>query len=257
MIPSILDEIDKDFVLGLANAIAIDVEWEQPFDGSFTMKEDFNKKDGSKKSVNMMHNTYETTGGADYLKSDKAQGIIIPYKEDTSLEFIAIMPNDNIDDYIANLTNDELKELENNKKTSNKKLHITLGLPKFSYSYDYNDFMNTLKDMGIKDAFDPNNADFTNIISKKDMKDNNIENLYVSTAIHKTYIDLNEKGTKAAAVTYFGLSKAGAVLDDYETINITFDKPFLYMIRDKKNHKVLFTGVVNNPNDYVKPSNNK
>ena len=94
--------------------------------------------------------------------------------------------------------------------------------------------------MGIKDAFDPSNADFTNIISKKDMKDNNIENLYVSTAIHKTYIDLNEKGTKAAAVTYFGLSKAGAALDDYETINITFDKPFVltswyqYCLSDSK-----------------------
>lgn len=252
MIPTLLNDISKDFVLGLANAIAIDVEWKQPFDGAATSNAEFTKKDGTKMNVNMMHNSYESNDGAYYIKSKKAQGIIIPYKDDTNLEFIAIMPDGNIDEYIKKLDKKEFETLEDSKRSSSRSLHINLGLPKFSYSYDYSKFMEMLKDMGMTDAFDEKDADFTNIIARNYMKKVGIENLYVSTAIHKTYIDLNEKGTKAAAVTYFGLDKATAIREDYDTINISFNKPFLYMIRDKKNNTLLFTGVVNTPSEYVK-----
>ncbi|MBR6073129.1 MAG: hypothetical protein IKP76_02275 [Bacilli bacterium] len=252
MIPTLLNDISKDFVLGLANAIAIDVEWKQPFDGAATRNAEFTKKDGTKMNVNMMHNSYESDDGAYYIKSKKAQGIIIPYKDDTNLEFIAIMPDENIDEYIKKLDKKEFETLEESKRSSSRSLHINLGLPKFSYSYDYNKFMEMLKDMGMTDAFDEKNADFTNIIARNYMKKVGIENLYVSTAIHKTYIDLNEKGTKAAAVTYFGLDKATAIREEYDIINISFNKPFLYMIRDKKNNTLLFTGVVNTPSEYVK-----
>lgn len=255
MIPKILDDISKDFVLGLANAIAIDVEWDQPFDASATREAEFIKKDGKKMNVNMMHNEYKSEDAAYYIKSDKAQGIVIPYKEETNLEFIAIMPNSNIDEYIKELDKKEFEKLEESKKSSKRDLHIYLGLPKFSYTYDYEEFMKMLKDFGIKDAFDDKSADFTGIISRDNMKKNNIDNLYVSTAIHKAYIDLNEKGTKAAAVTYFGIDKATAMREDYDVINISFNKPFLYMIRDKKNNVILFEGVVNTPSEYKKANN--
>ena len=256
MIPSILDDISKDFVLGLANAVAIDVEWDQPFDGNLTRQAEFTKKDGKKMNVNMMHNTYEYDKAAYYIKSDKAQGIILPYKEDTNLEFIAIMPNDNIDDYIKHLNKKEFEALEESKKSSSKSLHINLGLPKFSYAFDYSKFKEMLKDMGMTDAFDDRKADFTKIISRDNMKKNNMDNIYVSTAIHKTYIDLNEKGTKAVAVTYFGLDKALGIREDFDVINLSFNKPFLYMIRDKKNNVLLFTGVVNTPSEYKKTQSN-
>ena len=73
-------------------------------------------------------------------------------------------------------------------------------------------------------------------------------NLYVNTAIHKTKIELNEKGTKAAAVTYFGLDKATAVRPDYEVRNIVFNKPFVYIIREKNTGEILFFGTVYEPN---------
>ena len=252
MIPVLMDDISKDFVLGLANAIAIDVEWNQPFDGSLTRMAEFTKKDGTKMNVNMMHNTYETEGAAQYIKTNKAQGIIIPYKEDSNLEYIAIMPDDNIDEYIKNLDKKEFEKLSSSKRSSSKDLHINVGLPKYSYSYDYSKFKEMLVDMGIKDAFNKESADFTNIIAKNYMKKVGIENLYVSTAIHKTNIDLNEKGTKAAAVTYFGIDKATGIREDYDTINISFNKPFLYMIRDKEQKVLLFVGVVNTPSEYIK-----
>ena len=252
MIPSIMDDISKDFVLGLANAIAIDVEWETPFNGDATRQAEFTKKDGTKMNVNMMHNEYSQEGSIEYIKSDKAQGVIIPYKEKTDLEYVAIMPNGDIDDYIKNLSAKEFEKLDGSKRTASKDLHINLGLPKYSYSYDFSKFMDMLKSIGISDVFNATRADLTNIMPRDYMTKKGIENLYVSTAIHKTYIDLNEKGTKAAAVTYFGIDKALGIREEYETINISFNKPFLYMIRDKKNNVVLFTGVVNTPSEYVK-----
>ena len=81
-------------------------------------------------------------------------------------------------------------------------------------------------------------------------KSNNIDRLYVSEAIHMTHISLNEKGTKAAAVTYFGVDKATALEDKKEKIDITFNNPFMYMIRDSKTKEILFFGVVENPNEW-------
>jgi serpin B len=75
-----------------------------------------------------------------------------------------------------------------------------------------------------------------------------MDNIYVSDAIHKTYIDLNEEGTRAAAVTYFGIKTSGAFIDDYELVEIEFNKPFIYMIRDKSSKEVLFFGTVYEPN---------
>ena len=75
------------------------------------------------------------------------------------------------------------------------------------------------------------------------------ENIYVSDAIHKTYIDLNEKGTKAAAVTYFGMKALGAFIDD-KMIDIEFNRPFMYMIRDNKTSEILFLGSVYEPNKW-------
>ena len=81
-------------------------------------------------------------------------------------------------------------------------------------------------------------------MKKSDMDDN----LYVGTTIHKTYIDLNEKGTKAAAVTFFGIDSYAALPQDKEIVNIEFNRPFVYMIRDAKTKEMLFFGAVYEPN---------
>ena len=253
MISKILDRMDPNFVLGLANAIAIDVKWQNSFECINTTKEKFKLKD-KELDVEMMHNSYKY--GAKYIKSNEAEGIIIPYQstnkigekdydENNYLEFIGILPNSDIKAYINNLTKEQLNNLLSNTKESSNKLEINLSLPRFKYEYDLIDFKQVLIKMGMKDAFDPNNADFTKIIDRG----NGVENIYVDEAIHKTYIDLNEKGTKAAAVTYFGVKDNAAMLEeDKETINIEFNKPFIYMIIDHKTNEILFFGTVYEPN---------
>ena len=258
MIDQILDEIDKDFVLGLANALAIDVEWKNLFECEMTRSKEFTKIDNSKIDVEMMHEYFETKEYR-YLENDNAKGIIIPYdrydengerapKTGNNLEFIGILPNNNVDNYIDNLTNSELNDLLSKEKKAGDKLHIDLSLPRFRYDYEIGNFIDVLKNLGIKDAFDENKADFTNIMERNE----EVKNLYVGTAIHKTHIDLNEKGTKAAAVTFFGLMKATSayVPEEPEVINIEFNKPFIYIIRDARTKEMLFFGVVYEPNKW-------
>lgn len=249
MISKLLNDIDSDFVLGLANAIAIDVKWNNSFKCEQTTESEFTKKDGSKLKVEMMHNEYE--GGASYIESDKAKGIVIPYEDETNLEYIAIKPNDNIDQYINSFNKEELDKLLNNKTNADSKTYIQLSLPRYSYSYSLDEFQGVLSKMGMDIAFDAEKADFTKMMTKDNMIKSNAGNLYVGKAVHKTYIDLNEVGTKAAAVTFFGVYKNTSIDNKQpKIINIDFDKSFLYLIREKTTNEVLFVGVVNTPNEW-------
>jgi serpin B len=256
MIPKILDDMSKDFVLGLANALAIDVEWRMPFDCSKTNKSDFTTSNGTKK-VEMMNNTY---GDISYILSDNEEGIIIPYmsyksngekdydntSDSTTLEFIAIKPkNIDIRTYINNLNNEVLNNIIDSKKKTNENEEVILKLPRFEYDYSDDYFMDDLESLGIKSVFDPNLANLSKM-KNKDCDDD----YYVNEAIHMTHISLNEKGTKAAAVTYFGLNKASISMDEIKYINIEFNKPFMYMIRDTKTKEILFFGVVESPNEW-------
>ena len=258
MIDKILDSINKDFVLGLANALAIDVEWDSPFECINTTSEKFTKKDGKTYEVEMMHKELEYEGYK-YLENDNATGVIIPYKNYNSktgkedygngnkLEFIGILPNDNVENYINKLTDEELNNLISSAKEANDNFQINLSIPRFKYDYDLKEFKKVLMSLGIKDAFDEIKADFTNIAKKSEA----IENLYIGEAIHKTHIDLNEKGTKAAAITYLGMFKATGVLKEKKHIDISFNKPFIYIIRDNKTNEMLFFGVVYEPNKWT------
>ncbi len=259
MIDKILDEMSKEFVLGIANAIAIDVDWYNQFECIDTSKETFYKEDQTKQQVEMMHNTYSYN--TQYFKTDNAKGVILPYlaydkkgkadhEKGKHLEFIGILPNDNVNTYIENLTEEELNRIDTEKKEASFEKQLKLSLPRFQYDFDLDEFKEVLKAMGIKEVFNKKKANLTNIMSKEDMGKIDATNLYVEKAIHKTHIELNEKGTKAAAVTYFGVEKTNAIAMVPEYIEINFNKPFIYMIRDYETKEILFFGVVREPNTW-------
>ncbi len=251
MIKKILDEMDDSFVLGLANAIAIDVKWDNEFECVNTKKEKFTTIDNKKIDVSMMHNTY-TYENVSYIKSDNAKGIILPYERDTKLEFIGILPNEDMSTYIDKYFEKDLEALDKITEKASNKLHINLSIPKFDFSYSLDNFKDILINMGIKDAFDAEKADLTKMITRENLDKEHLGNLYVDDAIHKTYIDFNEVGTKAAAVTYFGVKNTSAMMpDDYKEVNIIFNKPFIAMIREKESNEILFMGVINKPNTWA------
>lgn len=257
MIDSLYDSLSSDFVLGLANAVAIDVEWAKEFDCNNTKSEEFTKLDNSKINVEMMHNNYNSD--IKYFVNDSYSGVVIPYKKYNSngevdvagsnLEYVGILPGSSVNDFINGLGENGLGNIDSNSIVASNEKNIEVSLPRFKYEYKVENFVNVLQNMGIRDVFDKNNADLSKIISKSDMTSLGIGNLYVDTAVHKTYIDLNEKGTKAATVTGFNINAYGAATQP-EIVKIEFNKPFVYLIRDALSKEVLFFGAVNSPSEW-------
>ena len=250
MIPKIVDKLDPDFRVGIANAIAIDVEWDDKFKCDSTRKEEFTLQNKKKLDVAMMHSSNDIS----YFEIKGAKGIIkdyrkynpetgeVDYDNGTRLEYIAILP-DNIDDFISNFDTTTINNIKDNLRNPSDRLEINLSLPKYTYDYSYDDFGKDLINLGIKEAFDKDNAKFKNISDKQ---------LYVSDAIHKSHIELSENGTKAAAVTAFMMAEATAYREPIqkEIINIKFDKPFVYLIKDKATDNIWFFGTVYEPMKY-------
>lgn len=252
MIDKTLDKVDEKTVMSLINTVAIDVDWKHKFDATNTKEDKFTLIDGAIKKVAMMRDEDNFT----YIRSNKAKGIIKDYaiydkegnkisedeKDENSieLEYIAILPDD-LNEYISTFDYKELYTLLSNKKIANDKTKLIARLPKYKYEFDYDQFKDSLIENGMTDAFDEN-ANFKNI---SDL------DLYISDAIHKSYIELNEEGTKAGAVTVLAFKDlAMAVEDQKEIIEINFDRPFLYLIKDKNSYNIWFFGVVYEPSEY-------
>ena len=228
----------------LINALAIDMEWENSFDVSDTNGEDFYLKDNNTMTATMMH---KETNGEDvaYYKDNDITALTMDLKQydDTQLQFVAIMPEDNLSEYVDTFTMDELNRIiENVTLASKTKYGVDITIPKFAFDYNLQ-LKNDLIDLGITDAFDEILADFSN------MTDANT-GLYVYDALHKADIDFTEKGIKAAAVTVMATFEATAMEDNNKPEEIRIDKPFLYFIRDKKTNEIWFVGTVYEPNSW-------
>ena len=256
MIEKVIDDISPEFVLGIADAIAIDVNWASQFECNKTTGDEFEFDNDSKKKVEMMHKKFEFN--ASYFETENAKGVVLPYatydekgeevygsKDGKRLEFIAILPNGKASDYVEKLTTEELKAIDENKKNVNSKLNLELALPRFSYSFDLKNFMKVLQTMGIKDVFSKDDADLSG--RSKDAT-------YIKAAKHKATISFANDGIKAAAVTVgIGSGGGGNISFDYswevpvEKIDLSFNKPFVYLIRDKDSGEVWFVGTVYEP----------
>ncbi len=238
MIPKALNDLTPGTVVVLVNTVAINLEWEKEFDVNKTHSQEFTKVDGTKMNSAMM----KASNSVNYIKSDKAQGIVKSYKtydNSSNLEYIAILPNGDIKEYINNFNEEEFNKLLGSKRYADgEDLIVNYNLPKYTYDFEYQRIKSDLADLGMKDIFGPA-ANFKGISENLD--------LYVDEVIHKTHIEVEEKGTKAAAVTAITFKNAAVSMNDPEIINIDFDKPFIYIIKDVKYNNIWFFGVVYEP----------
>ena len=168
----------------------------------------------------------------------------------TTLQYVAIMPEENLDKYINNITAEEINKIIGNLKDINKRENFKEGvitqvvgyIPKFKFDYDLN-LIKDLNDMGVKDVFDKEKANLKGITE---------ENAYISQAKHKANIEFTQDGIKASAATFIGGSGAGEMFDylydvPVEKIDLTFDKPYMFIIRNKETGEVWFAGTVYEP----------
>ncbi len=220
------NSIDNSTKMVLANAVYFNASWKKEFQ---LLEYDFLKKftlsSGDIVTTDMMKQT-EYIG---YAESDKYQVAELTY-DGADISMVLLLPKGDFSDFEKNMTAASYKtviaSIEDN-------VEVYLTFPKFKFSTDIN-LLEVLMEMGMNDAF-TSDADFSGI--------NQDINLYVSGAFHKAFIDVNEKGTEAAAAT--GISVGATSSPDY--FEMMVNKPFMFFIRDKLNGSILFMGRINNP----------
>ena len=228
MIPSALDEIPADALMYLINALAFDAEWADVYEKYQVKDGEFTKEDGTKQECEFMYSTE-----SNYFEDEKATGFLKYYKSG-KYAFVAMLPKEgvSVSEYIASLTGESLNEMLSNPE------HTTVytSIPKFETSYSV-EMTEILKSMGMTEAFDPNNADFAGLGSSTG------GNISISRVIHKTFISVEEKGTKAAAVTIVEPGD-GAAMEPEQPKEVYLDRPFVYMLIDCENNIPFFIGTM-------------
>lgn len=229
MIPNILNNMDAYTMAILLNAIAFEGEWADQYkDGNILKDQKFTNASGVEENATML-----SSMGMTYLKDDHAKGFVKSYAGG-NFSFVAMLPDEGtkVSDYVNSLTDTKLQTLINNPVSAD----VFMKLPEFKYDYDLS-LVEALKNMGMKKAFAPE-AQFTKLGTHPD-------GLYVGDVLHKTHIELDKNGTKAAAATAVIIKATSAAPVEREKVYIYLDRPFFYAIVDTKTGLPVFTGVVN------------
>lgn len=225
MIGSILDRISAEEVMYLVNAIAFQGEWETPYEDYQVEDGTFTGADGKQEDISLM---YSQEG--DYLSDGQAAGFL-KYYNGGRYAFAALLPNEgiSIEDYLGSLTGERIQNILVNREDA----YVNAKLPKFKseYAKELND---VLKSLGMEDMF-TENADLSGI---SDIP------LVVDNVLHKTFINVNETGTEAAAATMIGVKEMCALPEEKPVYEVTLDRPFLYMIVDMEGLIPVFIGTV-------------
>lgn len=226
MIPSILEKVKKEDVMYLINAISFDAEWKKPYDEAGVFDGTFTNAAGKKETVKMMASEEGT-----YLEDDTCKGFMKDYAG--GYAFVALLPDEgvSIDEFVASLTEEKVMKLLNNRICTK----VRTRMPSFETecSFTLND---GLKAMGMPTAFDGMAADFGNMAY-----DDGNGKICIDRVIQKTYIKVDEKGTKAGAATLVAMMKNTAFIIE-EPKEVFLERPFVYMIIDTENFLPLFFG---------------
>ena len=228
LIKNPLNKIDVNDVMYLINAIYFKGIWISQFEKKNTAKAPFNNENNSQSRVDMMCNP---KGKFPYYSDSNAQYLDMGYGNGAfSMTVILPCNGKTLKDVYDNLSEEYFKDIVNNRLDSTK---IEVYLPRFKTEYktELNDILIAL---GMPSAFDlpPGSADFSRMSQA---------NLKINKVIHSTYVEVNEEGTEAAAVTIVGieLTSAGVKPPVFRA-----DKPFIFVIRENSTGVILFMGKI-------------
>lgn len=229
LIDNIIDKIDADTIMYLINAVYFENQWEKPYNKTDLRKDNFKLTDGTNINTDFMHSEEEY-----YLKDNKAEGFIKPYK-DGKYSFVALLPNEgvSIEDYVSSLSGENFIKLMKSKSEEK----VNAAMPKFKSDYKI-ELADPLKKMGLKECFDSSKANFSKMGSSSE------GNIYVGGVLHKTFITVDELGTKAGAVTSAEMKLESMPIINH---NIILNRPFVYAIVDKETNLPLFLGTMMKP----------
>lgn len=226
-INSILEKIDPSEILFLINAIYFNGQWTTEFDESRTQDRAFHLSDGSQ----MQHPMMFQSGNYSYYEGADFRAISLPYGENERASMYIFLPDKDsslealLEDLDSDIWESWLKQFE--------KKEGTVVVPRFKIEFEAN-LNDTLKRSGMEIAFEPD-ADFSAMTDAQ---------VYISQVKHRAVVEVNERGTEAAAVTSVGIAIDSVRLDKFVFIA---DRPFYFSIRDDETGAVLFMGTLSEP----------
>lgn len=226
MPPEAIDDLTR---LVLANAIYFKASWLEPFDPKDTTDSAFHLLDGSEVTVPMMQESRLRTR---YAEAGGVQSVEIPYYPKNASFVLILPPEGEFERFEESLDAETIDEILSGMSEAD----VDLRMPKFEFESDV-DLKDPLKALGMEKAFDSERADFTGIAVE------GVINLYISDALHKALISVNEEGTEAAASTAVIVSEESA----HPFAEVSADRPFVFLIRDNATGTVLFMGRVVDP----------
>jgi serpin B len=248
-IDSIIDgPLNPDLVSVLTNAIYFKALWTHPFSIEETTEVPFTRLDGSEVDVMMM----SREGSFSYLDGGDFQMVVLPYggsasqffvdsevePDRYSVSFYVVLPDEGVDftSFLSELKLEDwqawIDQLEQGEGT--------VELPRFRYAYEL-DLIPVMKSLGMVKAFRTGQSDFSAMYTNT--------NGYFGKMNHKTYVDVNEKGTEAAAATVGEQFRTARFALDPIPFQFTADHPFIFFVRDNSSDTILFMGVVIDPLD--------
>ena len=230
MIPQILDQIPEEAVMYLVNALAFDAKWAKVYNEWSIREGEFVTQRGYARTVEMMHSEENR-----YYEDDNGYGFM-KYYEGGRYAFVGLLPQmgTSVEEYLEILDGEYLHDL----LTGFYEAKVQVSMPKFQVEYDV-ELSNTLKNMGMTDAFDGELADFSGIGQSEN------GNIFISRVLHKTYISVDAQGTRAGAATIVEAPAAGAMEPDFYRVDL--DRPFVYMLIDTRTGLPFFMGAMTDP----------
>ena len=212
--------------LVLTNAIYFNAAWAYPFDDKVTGNGPFYLLDGGQVTVPMMKQT-EAFG---YTDGDGYQAVELLYDGD-ELSMVIMVPEDGqFEAFEEGLQADRISDIIDSLQLA----EVALTMPQFEFDSEFS-LKDTLADMGMPVAFS-DAADFSGMTGKRD--------LYIAEVVHKAFVAVDEAGTEAAAATAV-VMELTAIPDP--PVEVTLDRPFVFLIRDIETGAILFVGRVMNP----------
>ena len=221
-IKNLLPEGDAKFLSVLVNTIYFKGEWAEQFEEYATKEEDFTDRNGKVEKTDFMHKTERYR----FYEDENMKMVRVPYKGGKTAMYLVLPTNGDKMDIATALDNMNSYE-------------VRLSFPKFKTEYSLS-FKEILKHIGIEKAFEKWEAEFDEVMFEG-VKEG--ENVYVDDVLQKTFIEVDENGTEAAAATAVIMNEATSIGPGMEEIKeFKADRPFIYFIRDDVTHEVLFIG---------------
>ncbi len=222
--PGAIDALTR---LVLTNAIYFNAAWAYPFNKDATADGAFYLLDGGQVTLPMMRQMESLS----YTEGEGYQAVELLYDGDELSMVILLPASGNLEAFEEGLQAQYVSDIMSGLRST----RVALAMPKFEFESEFS-LKDALADMGMPIAFSPSDADFSGMTGNRD--------LFISEVVHKAFVSVDEAGTEAAAATAVIMSLTAV---PEPPVEVTIDRPFIFLIRDIKTGAILFVGRVLNP----------